>query len=261
MKPAVLQGVKVINDPFMWSADDKFFDASLAAQLGVIHPKTIVLPNKDYVPGIVHSESLRNLKYPLDWNTLVEQVGGMPCVLKDAHGGGRKEVYIVYSIAELIWRYNQSGLKTMILQEYIQWDTYARVYCLGQADVHVMRYQPGKDGQGQYHDDPNFSPDMLDRLTRDTLTLCRATGYDMNAVEFAIKGETPYVIEFMNPAPDMDVNSLGRKNFDWMVTHMADTAIRLATSDERTLDRYVWGRQIKPKSSARSRTKAKPEAV
>ena len=32
------------------------------------HPKTVVLPNKDYVPGIVHDESLRNLVYPLDWD-------------------------------------------------------------------------------------------------------------------------------------------------------------------------------------------------
>ena len=64
LKNAVLQGVHVINNPFMWTADDKFFEASLAARLGVAHPKTIVLPNKDYVPGIVHDESLRNLIYP-----------------------------------------------------------------------------------------------------------------------------------------------------------------------------------------------------
>src|SRR3954447_2286414 len=50
LKNAVLQGVKVVNDPFMWTADDKFFDASLADQLGVASPKTIVLPNKQYIP-------------------------------------------------------------------------------------------------------------------------------------------------------------------------------------------------------------------
>ncbi len=257
LKNAVLQGVKVINDPFMWSADDKFFDASLATKLGVVSPKTLVLPNKDYVPGIIHDESLRNLKYPLDWNYLVEQIGGMPCVLKDAHGGGWKEVYIVYSIAELIWRYNQSGLRTMILQEYIQWDNYARCYCLGGSDVHVMKYKPGKDGQGHYHDDHDFPPELYDRLVHDSTTLCQAVGYDMNAVEFAIKDGVPYVIEYMNPAPDMDVNSLGRKNFDWMVTHMADMAVRLAKSNERTIDRYVWARLLKGKKSAGSSRGAK----
>src|ERR1700736_5615642 len=58
LKNAVLQGVKVINDPFMWTADDKFFGASLATQLGVASPKTLVLPNKEYIPGIDHQESL-----------------------------------------------------------------------------------------------------------------------------------------------------------------------------------------------------------
>src|SRR5919109_2111404 len=88
LKNAVLQGATVVNNPFMWTADDKFFEASLAAKLGVAHPRTVVLPNKDYVPGIVHSESLRNLIFPLDWEGLVAQIGGFPCVLKDAHGGG-----------------------------------------------------------------------------------------------------------------------------------------------------------------------------
>ena len=75
LKNAVLQGVMVINNPFMWTADDKFFEASLATRLGVAHPKTIVLPNKEYVPGIVHDESLRNLIYPFDWDGMLEYIG------------------------------------------------------------------------------------------------------------------------------------------------------------------------------------------
>ena len=50
LKNAVLQGVHVINNPFMWTADDKFFEASLAARLGVAHPKTIVLPTARNMP-------------------------------------------------------------------------------------------------------------------------------------------------------------------------------------------------------------------
>ncbi len=90
LKNAVLQGTTVINNPFMWTADDKFFEASLAAKLGVAHPKTVVLPNKDYVAGIVPNESLRNLIYPLDWKGIIEYTG-LPCVLKVAHGGSWKQ--------------------------------------------------------------------------------------------------------------------------------------------------------------------------
>ncbi len=242
LKNAALQGVKVVNDPFMWTADDKFFDASLADKLGVVSPRTVALPNKDYVPGIVHNESLRNLTYPMDWNVLVDKVGGLPCVLKDAHGGGWKEVYVVNSIPELIWRYNESGLLTMVLQEFIQWDNYARIMCLGQEDIHVMKYDPSKR---KYHEEHDFSPALYERLVKDSKTLVHALGYDMNTVEFAIRGEVPYAIDFMNPAPDMDVNSLGKGHFDWMVTHMADMTIRLAKSKEETRSRYFWGKLAK----------------
>lgn len=242
LKNAALQGVKVVNDPFMWTADDKFFGASLANKLGVASPKTVVLPNKDYVPGIVHNESLRNLKYPMDWNAVVEAVGGTPCVLKDAHGGGWKEVYIVHSVSELIWRYNQSGLLTMIVQEFIEWDNYARCMCLGQEEIYVMKYDPS---QRKYHEEHDFSSELYDRIVQDAKTLVQAFGYDMNTVEFAIRGGVPYAIDFMNPAPDMDVNSLGRKHFDWMVTHMADMCIRLAKGKTATRDRYEWGKLAK----------------
>src|SRR5215207_8865165 len=67
LKHAVLQGCKVVNNPFMWTADDKFFDASLCGRLGIASPKTAALPNRAYIPGIKHDESLRNLAYPLDW--------------------------------------------------------------------------------------------------------------------------------------------------------------------------------------------------
>src|SRR3954469_16666980 len=89
LKHAVLEGVTVVNNPFMGSADDKLFDASLATKLGVASPKTIAIPNKEYVPGIKHDESLRNLQYPLDWDAVIAHIG-MPCILKDAHGGGWK---------------------------------------------------------------------------------------------------------------------------------------------------------------------------
>lgn len=243
LKNAALQGVKCVNDPFMWAADDKFFGASLAVKLGIASPRTIVLPNKEYVPGIVHDESLRNLMYPLDWGWILEQVGGFPCVLKDAFGGGWRDVYIVHNRDELIWRYNESGLLTMIIQEFIAWENYARCMCLGQdRDIYVMKYDPKIR---RYYDDHDFSPALYDRLVNDCKKLCTALGYDMNTCEFAIKDGIPYAIDFMNCAPDMDVNSLGRKHFDWMVKHMADLTISLAKSDAHTSSRYEWARVIK----------------
>lgn len=251
LKNAVLQGVKVVNDPFMWTADDKYFGTSVLAKLGVAVPRTYVLPNKDYIPGIDHQKSLRNLNFPIDWKAIVDSLGGFPLVLKDAHGGGWKEVYIVHSIEELWQSYDDSGLLTMILQEFITWDVYARCMCLAQEDVRVMQYNPN---DRYYYPEPEFDKAMYDKIHADTLTICKAFGYDMNTCEFAVRDGIPYAIDFMNPAPDMDVNSLGQTHFDWMVTRMADHMIRLAKSDNQTRSRYDWG-QLAIKAESQSNAK------
>jgi hypothetical protein len=237
LKHAVLQGVTVINNPFMWTADDKFFGASLATRLGVASPKTVALPNKDYVPGIVHDESLRNLIYPLDWQGIVDYVG-LPCILKDAHGGGWKDVYVCHTLDDLIDHYNQSGLLTMIVQEFIEWDQFVRCICLGQEEVLPIRYDPR---ERKYHVDHAYlSPEVGKRVVQDSLKLVRALGYDMNSMEWAIRDGVPYAIDFMNPAPDMDIYSLTQHYFEWAVKHMADMAIRLAKNPRPQVRELRW---------------------
>src|SRR5262245_33243346 len=238
---AVLQGVSVINNPFMWTADDKFFEAGLAVKLGVAHPKTVVLPNKDYVPGIVHQESLRNLTFPLDWDRLLEYIG-LPCVLKDAHGGGWRNVAICRSLDELWYHYNQSGLLTMVLQEYIDFDGYFRCLCLGQEDVLVMKYDP--KGRKYLKETDHVETPLGRRVRSDTVKLMKALGYDMCSAEFAVRDGVPYAIDFMNPAPDMDINSLTPKFFEWAVAHMADLAIRLAREPRPQAKEMRWGRMF-----------------
>ena len=236
LKHAVLQGVTVVNNPFMWTADDKFFDASLCEQLGIASPKTLALPNKDYIPGIVHPDSLRNLKH-VDWQAVIDYVG-LPCVLKDAHGGGWKEVYICHSLDELIHHYDNSGLLTMVVQEFIQWDQFVRCICLGQEEVLPIKYDPK---ERKYHvEHEHLSPEVGARVVRDSLALVRALGYDMDSMEWAIKDGIPYAIDFMNPAPDMDVYSLTPHYFEWAVTHMADMAIRLAKEPRPQLPELRW---------------------
>ena len=244
LKHAVLQGVTVVNNPFMWSADDKLFDASLATRLGVASPKTIALPNKDYVPGIVHDESLRNLRYPFDWDAIIDHIG-MPCILKDAHGGGWKEVYVCRSREELIENYNTSGLLTMIVQEFIEWDQFIRCMSLGQKDVLCMKYDP--KNRCYVPEEDHLTPELEARIKRDSLTLMRALGYDMCSLEFAVRDGIPYAIDFMNPAPDMDINSLTPHYFEWVLKGMADLVIRLAKANAPLKDvsrgQFLTGRR------------------
>jgi hypothetical protein len=237
LKKAVLDGAAVINNPFMWTADDKFFGAALCNKLAVAHPRTVALPNKDYVPGIIHSESLRNLTYPMDWDAVLDYVG-LPCILKDAHGGGWRAVYVCHSKEEFLHHYDCSGLLTMIAQEFIKFDQYVRCMCLGRADVLPMPYDPGR--RRYIPDETYLSPKLRQRIIDDSLELVNALGYDMNTVEWAVRDGVPYAIDFMNPAPDMDVNSLTPAYFDWCVTKMADLVIDRALNPKPQLAEMRW---------------------
>jgi hypothetical protein len=239
LKHAALRGVTVINNPFMWSADDKFFGASLATSLGIASPKTAVLPHKEYLPGIKHDESLRNLQFPLDWEGVIEYVG-LPLVLKDAHGGGWRDVYVCHSPDELLQHYNNSGRLTMIVQEFIRFEQFVRCICIGQEEIQPIHYDPK---ERKYHVDPDYlAPGLRERVERDSRALCRALGYDMNSMEWAIRDGVPYAIDFMNPAPDFDIYSLGPTFFQWVVERMADLAIRLATEPRRPAGPASWTR-------------------
>ncbi len=239
LKHAVLRGVTVINNPFMWSADDKFFGATLATSLGIASPKTALLPNKEYIPGIKHDESLRNLTFPLDWEGVVEYVG-LPLILKDAYGGGWRDVYVCHSIEELLRHYDASGQLTMIAQEFIHFEQFVRCICIGQEDVLPIHYDPK---ERKYHVDPDYlAPRLRDQVVTESRLLCRALGYDMNSMEWAIRDGVPYAIDFMNPAPDFDVYSLTQDYFDWVVQQMTDLALRLAREPRPAPGPQSWSR-------------------
>jgi hypothetical protein len=236
LKQCVLEGVAVVNNPFMWTADDKFFGAALITKLGVPSPRTFALPNKDYIKGIDRQESLRNLQL-VDWEGLVRDLG-LPCILKDAHGGGWRDVYVCHTLEELIRNYDDSGLLTMVAQEFIHFDQFVRCMCLGQEEILVMQYDP--KARRYVVDQDYLSPALHERVVRDCRTIVRALGYDMNSIEFAIRDGVPYAIDFMNPAPDMDIYSLTPPYFEWVVTHMADLVIRLAKGGRRQVEQAGW---------------------
>src|ERR1700736_5298390 len=85
LKKAVHDGTIVVNNPFWWTADDKFFECVLAQKLGVAVPRTVLVPNKSYEADVIE-ESLRNLVQPIPWDELLAYVG-LPAVLKPAIGG------------------------------------------------------------------------------------------------------------------------------------------------------------------------------
>ncbi len=230
LKSAVLMGTVVINDPFWWESDEKFFECTLARKLGVAVPKTVVLPNKQYIPDIDQQRSLRNLQFPLDWEAIVRYTG-LPAVLKPNTGGGWKDVFIVNSVEELITAYDQTGLKTMILQEFINWDDYVRCICIGREHVLPIRYNPKAPFHERYQISNPVEGRLREQAVNDARTLVDALGYDMDTVEFAVKDDVLYAIDFLNPAPDFDNFSIKEDNFGWVLDRMCDLVLAYARGE------------------------------
>jgi glutathione synthase/RimK-type ligase-like ATP-grasp enzyme len=245
LKSAVLMGTAVVNDPFWWQADEKFFECTLARKLGIAVPRTVALPNKDYIPDIDREASLRNLRFPLDWEAILRYVG-LPAVLKPNVGGGWKDVYVVHSLDELLWAYDQTGQKTMILQEFIAWDDYLRCMCIGREHILPIRYDPKADFFSRYVVDRPPEPELRQRAVAEATWLVRALGYDMNTVEFAVRDDTLYAIDFLNPAPDFDNFSIKDEAFAWVVDRLSDLVIRYALGRAEPPGRqdYRWWKHV-----------------
>jgi hypothetical protein len=223
LKQAVLAGTYVINNPFWWTADDKFFNYAVASKLGVAIPKTIVLPQKSYpVEFDLTSESLHNLGYPIEWDVLLDYVG-RPAILKPYSGGGWKHVYKVNDRDELLAAYDRTGPYCMTLQEFIDFDRYVRCFTFGKTDIVPVAYDPR---ERRYIVDHNYLPaDLGARVVRDAQTINTALGYEMNTIEFALKDDVPYAIDFLNPAPDFERDRITPFYFEMAVEKMSDLVI------------------------------------
>ena len=265
LKNASLMGSAVINNPFWWSADEKFFNNCLSIQMGIPVPKTILLPSKER-PDNTTDKSFRNLVAPLDWEYIFNYIG-FPAYMKPHDGGGWKSVYRVENADDLFAKHEETGQLVMMLQEEIIFEEYFRVYCLGQKYVHIMPYDPRRPFHERYVQDysPNAEQKKLLKIVHDyTLKLNKALGYDFNTVEFAVRDGVPYAIDFCNPAPDADINSVGQANFDWIVEHAAKLAIEKANAHKAKQNNTSWGgflqNAVSPKTARTSKVTLKTAA-
>jgi len=240
LKNAALTGAAVINNPFWWSADDKFINNGLALKVGVAVPKTVILPSQEH-PDDTSEQSFTNLAYPMDWEGIFKYVG-FPAYFKPFAGGGWKNVYRVTNREEFFTAYKETGKLVMMLQEEIEFTDYFRCYSLDRKDVHIMQYDPRQPHEFRYVRNPKqYEKKFIASLEDSVLKLNRILGYDFNTVELAVREGIPYAIDFCNPAPDADLNSVGNENFEWIVETAAQMAIRRAKAHKPGQFNTTWG--------------------
>lgn len=243
LKNAALSGTSVINNPFWWSADEKFFNNALATKIGVAVPNTVLLPSNQMPPD-TNERSFRNLDYPLDWNGIFNYVG-FPAFFKPFEGGGWKNVYRLNNPEEFYKAYNETGHLVMMLQSEVVFSEYYRCYCIDRRDVHIMQYDPKQPHHLRYVKGRlQTEKKMLEKLKNDVLKINNALGYDFNTVELAIKDGIPYAIDFCNPAPDADLLSVGEENFEWIVEAVVNMTVRRAKNHKEGKNNLTWGEFI-----------------
>jgi hypothetical protein len=243
LKNAAVSGTAVINNPFWWSADEKFFNNALATKIGVPVPKTVILPSRD-LPEDTSDASFSNLAYPLDWESIFRYVG-FPAYMKPFAGGGWKNVYRIQNAEDFYQKHSETGRLVMLLQEEIVFEEYYRCYCIGGKYVRIMPYEPRNPHHLRYVADFSPSEERLRQMEQIVLRINKFLGYDFNTVELAVKDGIPYAIDFCNPAPDAEKASVGEDNFNWVVETAAIYAIERVLDAKEGLDNLTWGEYIK----------------
>jgi hypothetical protein len=243
LKNAAISGTAVINNPFWWSADEKFFNNALATKIGVPVPKTVILPSRD-LPEDTSDLSFSNLAYPLDWESIFKYVG-FPAYMKPFAGGGWKNVYRIKNAEDFYQKHSETGRLVMLLQEEIVFEEYYRCYCIGGKYVRIMPYEPRNPHHLRYVADFSPSEEKLHQMEQIVLRINKYLGYDFNTVELALKDGIPYAIDFCNPAPDAERSSVGEENFNWVVETAAVYAIERALEAKEGLDNQTWGEYLK----------------
>src|SRR5205809_5242719 len=200
LKNEALTGCAVVNNPFWWSADEKFFNNALATKIGVAVPRTVLLPSNQPPPD-TNDKSFRNLTYPMNWEEIFSYVG-WPAFFKPFAGGGWKNVYRLHNSDEFFRAYNETGQLVMMLQEEVKFDMYFRCYSIDQRDIRIMPYEPRHPYHLRYQTEWQAPKEILQDVEDGVLRLNEYLGYDLNTVEFAIRDGVPVAIDFCNPAPD-----------------------------------------------------------
>jgi glutathione synthase/RimK-type ligase-like ATP-grasp enzyme len=239
LKNAALTGTAVINNPFWWSADEKFFNNCLATRNGIPVPKTVLLPSRELPPD-TSDQSFSNLTYPLDWHGIFSYVG-FPAYMKPFAGGGWKNVYKLHHAEEFYQKHAETGQLVMLLQEEIVFTEYYRCYCIGGKYVRIMSYEPRNPHHLRYQADFRPTAERLREMEEIVLRINHLLGYDFNTVELALRDGIPYAIDFCNPAPDAEKSSVGEDNFNWVVEASAEYAIERALTHQEGKDNLTWG--------------------
>ncbi len=233
LKNAALMGAHVVNDPFWQLAEDKFLDVGLARANGLVVPRTVLLPNRELEAGL-GAKDLTNLAQPLDWEAAMAWVG-FPMIMRPHWGAGSRKAFLLHSPEELQARWQRSGTGQYILQEWLTGATYVHCLVIGNEALAIIRPLRQAPNEAAERGDTT----QLEAQVRSAaLAVSRILGYQMNAVELAVRGDELMVTDWLNHCPPVDPNGLTAAELEWAVARAAELLLHLANTPKGPI--YRW---------------------
>ncbi|MGQ9819680.1 MAG: ATP-grasp domain-containing protein [Candidatus Kapaibacteriales bacterium] len=246
LKQCALQGIIVINNPYLKCLEDLYFQFALAKQLGFNVPKTVILPTKEHQEGTT-SETYKNLVYPLNWEALFDHIG-FPFFMKLNKSNSSTYSFKIYNPAEFFSAYDVTGNKQMILQQVIDFDSYYRVFAVGKKHLKIINFDPNKPLHLRYSKeslilDPKFQKKIMNIIEQ----LCTLLDLNVNAVDIAISNSDVYLLDFYNVAPIVEPNYFSNDDYNWLIYTIGDFLISIAENPPKDLPSPTPWAKVKSK--------------
>jgi hypothetical protein len=198
LKQSSVNGVLVVNNPFICHDDNSFIYSLIAKNAGILTPRAVLLPSKEK-PRNTSPETFQNLNYPLDWDSVFEYIG-FPSYLKSNNNFNYVHAFKIYNSSEFFAAYDLTGRNTMNLIESIDYDTYYKVFIIGN-DALIFKYDPAKPIHLRYGNEVTDADDIyFSKIKSISFKLSGLLGISFNSLEFGIKNEQIYLTSSYEPA-------------------------------------------------------------
>lgn len=238
LKAAALAGATVINDPFWSSADDPFFAHALAARLGLSTPRAVMLPQKSYHEAVDTTRELKNLQYPLNWQSITDYVR-WPAVLEGLEG--QLAPIRVDDMPSLWAAYDESGAEPTVLRQHCSADRRVRAVCID-GEVVLAAGRPERQSPAM-RAMPEADGAMLKSAAR---RFTEALGYPFSAVELALHGTEVMVLTAPDPFFTCSSDELGESSFIEVAEKLSQLLFSLVHGRALTIAPYGWSERFTP---------------
>ncbi|MFN6147958.1 MAG: RimK family alpha-L-glutamate ligase [Planctomycetota bacterium] len=237
-KSILMDGLYVYNNPWSVQSYEKHSTYCAMLALGMPIPKTLMVPQKNYEPKNDLEFTLKAYARLFDLGDLGRQVG-YPLFMKPYDGGGWQGVTKIDDEAALRAGYENSEKWLMHVQKAVDgFDLFVRAVGIG-PQVRVIKYDASQPLHGRYTTARDFCSKEDRELMVDTcLTINSFFGWDFNSVEALRKDGVFHPIDFANPCPDNQVNSI-HYHWPWYVKSNLKWALFCAATKRpmrKTLD-------------------------